>query len=360
MLYSYFIITTKSVSFGVGNITVNLFLFFLLFLIIFNAKEIIDKNKLTTVLFLVDIMLLFLSNLSNNSGFGSIASVITFLLILQISSYIKINKKTMLLLLIIDLLFWMYSLTIDYEFYNINTNNAASSVFYLCVIIINLMWIIINNKFYRKIGILFIIIITLLNIIKYDCRNIMLVLSLLLLLVLFDLTKFFKKSNTLKRNLFWFIITIGSLIMTIIYIFLYKNNYYLNLSFISTKSFYSGRESIWLNLYDIFKKHIVFGIGSKSIYFPRQGAHNYMLSVLTLFGLPHFIVFISNIYSYVSNLFSNKINNKNYLCLMSIMCLFFTEFFEASFIDGSKLYTLFILSVLFFSVIIKERDDEYE
>lgn len=344
--YSYFITTSRTVSFGVGNITVNLLFFMIFFLLIVNSKKIINNNKLAIILFIIDIVFLIISNISNGGGYGSIISVVTFLLIILVSLSIKISNKIVCFCFIIFLLFWIYALQINYIIYDVNTNNAASSVFYLCLLLINCLWLLLSNKHLKKISIIAIICITFLNVMKYDSRNIMLMLFLLFVLIFFDISNFFNKKSGFKKNMFWFLITIGSLLITIIYILMYYKGYSLNFSFISVKKFYTGREIIWKSLYNAFENNLLFGIGSKSYYFPHQGAHNYMLSVLILFGIPHFIVFISIIYNYIKNIFDRGINKNNYLCLISLLCLFLTEFFEASFIGGQKLATLFLLSII--------------
>ena len=331
-----------------GNFTVNILLYILLFLLIINAKEFINKKSKGIIMFILEIILLLLAYFNNNSGFGSIAAVLSFCIIIQFSSIIKISKTSLIIITLFAIPFWIISLTMDYNSMGVNPNGSGFIIYFMAIVLLSLIYTIINNIKIRKIITFFIIVITYLGTLKYECRNITINLILIAILSIFNFKSFFKKGAILKTILFWGLITIGSLIFTKVYIFFFEHNYHLNLSLISNKDFYSGRQIIWMNLYEVLKSNWLFGIGSKSYYFPAN-AHNYMLNVLALFGYPHFIAFIALIFNYIKDFFSEKLLNKNFICFISIVSLFILDFLEATFVDGIQLYFLLLLSIIFYS-----------
>lgn len=344
MLYLYFICINPTFNIGIGDITTNL----LLILLLPNLKKIEPKQLIS---FLIQLILLILSYAINDCGFGSIGTVIVFSLIMLISPRLKIDEKFLKILAIFFAVFWIYSLFQNfYYIHNINSNSAAFIVLYIYICFSSLINRLIENKKISIYLILLISIITFLNVIKYECRNV-----LIIILILITIPFFIKDNNkfiTNKKNakIIWFIITLGSLLITLIYVILYKNNISIDLSFFSeNKKFFSGRERIWLNIYEGLKYNYLLGFGNNSIYYPSVGTHNYMLNVLALFGIPHFIIFIINIKYYVKEIFKKTINKNNLMSFLSIICLFLTDFFEASFISGRKLFILFILSIIFFN-----------
>ncbi len=349
IIFSYFISSTN-ISFGIGNFEVNILLLLLLsILFVVNIKEIFKNNKFVCVIFIFQILFLLLSFLINiNAGLGSIIIVIIFSLIIQITLSINIDGKTYKMVLPIYFIFLLYSLIINFTNYDVNTNNAAANIFNLCILTISAISILFNKKIIRKGSILILLIVSLINCFKYDSRNITIVFLFMIIVSIFDLSKYLNKNKNKKINMYFLIISILSLVVTIIYVYMYNKNIIFTLNF-SEKSFFTGREKIWVSVYNAFKKYPLFGIGSNSPFFPTGGIHNYMLNVLALFGIPHFILFLIILYNYVKKLFSININSRNYLPLLSILSLFITEYFEASFIGGGKLATLFLLSIMFIS-----------
>ena len=279
-------------------------------------------------------------------------------MILQTASIFSISRDTLKILLLIFGLYWLYSLTQNYYVLGYNPNGAACIVFYLCMILISLSNAVFNNYKIKRIVNILIIITTIINIYKYNCRNITIVLIGLGIISLVNLVKFFNNNKKRLVNTIFLLITIGSLLITKAYIFLFQHGMSINLSFFRQKDFFSGREIIWINLYNGLRNNILFGIGTKSIWFPNNGAHNYMLNVLSLFGVPHFLVFMFLIYNYLKKLFKVKFDVNNIFCFMSILSLFVTEFFEASLVGGRKLFVLFILTNIFFSTKGNGTDEE--
>ena len=274
-------------------------------------------------------------------------AVIVLSLILLSSSVIKINRKCIYFCIPYYLIIWIYSIYINYNVLAVNSNNAACISFYMSIILISTLSLFLKTNKKNLIIYGLIIFIGISKSIFYDSRNITIVYILMFFIILLFYKKKIVNFSKLKIISIWFLISLFSLIIVFTYIYFSKNNIKLDFSFLSEKNFYTGRENIWDNLLTVFNnENYIFGIGSNSIWFPSMGAHNYMLSVLVLFGLPHFIAFVILLYTYIKKIF---VNESNIIVCYSIIALFLTEYFEASLIDGRKLAVLFILTCIYFS-----------
>lgn len=189
-----------------------------------------------------------------------------------------------------------------------------------------------------------------------ECR--MATLTTVLFLVLdFILPKSFFTKKRLLTIIAVFMIL--SVLFPFVYVALYTNNVQLTIPF-SSKSFYTGRETLWTILFTKLGNNPqkwFFGIGSKvPIYVGRvseQHIHNNALQVLTCFG-------IVGLFSYYLFLFHNfKIVVNTYLSdkvitsVLVFICFLFEGFTENSMV-GINLFPLLCFG-LAFSEVNKEK-----
>ncbi len=125
--------------------------------------------------------------------------------------------------------------------------------------------------------------------------------------------------------------TFGSIGFVIFYVALASTGFNMQLPFFY-KSIFSGREQIWLEVWDILKNNILTGIGSgrqlKS--FVEYNMHNAMYDILAVHGLP---VFLLSMYLIVSRLrlLQTGLENMDKIRICAAAAIF--AIFIESFID---------------------------
>lgn len=263
---------------------INILLFFMN--IIINSMH---KKKFKRIEFISIISMLFISLLNvliNGSNLGSYIILINFIFIIFMSPYLSIEESKIIFLSKMFLGFFLYWLIANHNGFNTNTIGAIGLYTYIA----SMFYLDNTNK--PKIIRIFITVLTFNFIIQSESRGALIGLIVYIVLKYFIPTKMW--SNYISYNFICIILTIGSIIFVLFYVYLWKNNINIQLDF-STKSFYSGRNLIWYELWQVFKENYIIGIGSsyqmKS--YTNLNIHNSMYNILVVYGIPVFIVVVS-------------------------------------------------------------------
>lgn len=365
MLVTIFLVAISNVNSLISSFSYSLFLLIisLLFLFFSNYKN----NKITTkeiLLLFIILAFLFVSLMLTDGGLGSVFFIFIMLLILIGGPKINVDYKCIVYTFIFSFMILIYQFSHPYD--SINPNDAANNVFiiYLLVTIcFNYIYDkLFNNAVKKKKFIKYVIdflmlLVVILNTSKYDSRNILLC-SILFFVLSFLPLEYQNKKTKKWSNIITILLSFGSLFFVFIYLYMYHNNFSLDLSFISNKKLYSGREAIWDYLFNLFKDdRYIFGIGSELGLYHNMGAHNYMYSVLILFGIPNFLLFFVLLKQYFSNIIS-KLTFNNRIVYAAIISLFISGFFETSFISSINLSTLLLLSIIFNSIYYMDKEND--
>jgi O-antigen ligase len=108
--------------------------------------------------------------------------------------------------------------------------------------------------------------------------------------------------NLINKSIFLFL-TVGSLVWTKIVIYLYQHLILIKL-FFSNKHFYTGREIIWDEVWDLLKSSWLFGLGTHQSLssITTFNLHNSMLNLLSAYGLLTAVAFIMLAYAVFKNM----------------------------------------------------------
>lgn len=146
--------------------------------------------------------------------------------------------------------------------------------------------------------------------------------------------------------------TLGSLILTKVYIYLYNANIAINSAF-SSKHFFSGRELIWIEVWKELDKHWFTGIGSQynmtSLINGGFNVHNSILNFLAVYGLVVFILILGIMFYKFKDMYNKiyfKTKNLSYIGMCCIFILFIHAFAETTLISSmfyGPILTLFCL-----------------
>ena len=236
-----------------------------------------------------------------NSNKGCILILANFLLIWYLSVQLELSGRQLKVLEVFFLLMYTSWFLYDRGFsYNTNTG-ATVTVFTLLGAMVILTKIGMKRELYGFFAVLAVFRATTL-VLWHLARGAFIALSLFLIFN-YLIPKIFWKNRILYRILCVFV-TIGSIAFVAFYVVLGSTGFNFKLPFFY-KNVFSGREQIWLEVWDILKENIFTGIGSgrelKS--FVEYNIHNSMYDILAVHGI---IVFILAIVLIVSRLFKMR------------------------------------------------------
>lgn len=320
-----------------------------LLLLAFNINTIFQRNKrITFLLVLIEVIILLISILKNNGGFGSLEFFLTIVLVLLIGDSISVNKKTISFLGIISTICWIIANVKKMN--GLNTNVASYHTFMLYILMLPFLYNNVKSNMGKYVLLIFSTVIMIINSMYYDCRT---VLAATIILFLINIIPFkIWKLNVTKKIIF-LSISFGGLIIVAIYLYLFNKGMNIDMSDFSNKSLYSGREVIWTYMLNQFTDgNVLFGIGSNFTQygFTNIGVHNYMLNILVVFGSLNFIIYLYMLYNFICKFFNKDVVNKNkIICISSIITIFLIEFFETHLISAYSLFVLLLLIIFYYN-----------
>lgn len=256
------------------------------------------KSKEPQLIVLIITLLLAAANLFIiGSNKGCILILANFLLIWYLAPFIKFDEKQQKALEIFFLLMFASWFVYDRAFsYNSNTG-ATVTVFTFLGAMILLTKLTSKKEIYGFFIVLASIrVVTL--VLWHLARGAFIAFALFMIFYYIIPKKWWLgKKRYMALSLF---ATFGSIAFVIFYVALASTGFNMQLPFFY-KSIFSGREQIWLEVWDILKNNIFTGIGSgrqlKS--FVEYNMHNAMYDILAVHGLP---VFLLSMYLIISRL----------------------------------------------------------
>lgn len=254
-------------------------------------------------MFLMVIALAFISVLINGGGYGSLLVVVNTSLMLYLSMSVTISIRTRRFACsgyIILTFIWMLKNGVG--LYNPNTVGLIA-VFG----VIFMDWALSASKIPKLIKFILFSIFTLLVFYmiydKSNSRNSIIAIAIYIFVVNLVPNKLLIKKPIYK--LIFLFLTVGSLVWTRAVIYLYQHSVPIKLIF-SDKHFYTGREIIWGEIWELLKSSWLFGLGThhslSSI--PTFNLHNSMLNLLSAYGALTAVAFIIFLYT----IFKNMVN----------------------------------------------------
>lgn len=146
-------------------------------------------------------------------------------------------------------------------------------------------------------------------------------LAALFLLVLFNaiLGKKIQLSKKLAYVAYWGIIMVG-ILLPVAYVFLWENFTLSDMSFLG-KSFFTGRQYIWSNLFEYMKQHpraIWIGTGYNTDFYVMEtfNLHNSYMQIFAEFGIIVLFVYFSFIFYILSRAYKSGRISKNKVNLL--------------------------------------------
>jgi O-antigen ligase len=274
------------------------------------------------------------------SNKGAFLTAVNLLLVIYLSDKVSFSEKEKMILSGCGAAFlgiWFCDVKWDYNF------NMVGLVFMVIGILSLLFLEILREKFELGyliyVEIMLYVTITLYTIL-YHSRCAMVGLLLFGLFVIAG-----KKIGTSKVffRCLTLLATVGSILFTVLYVYLGSISF--NLKFLY-KDLLSGREDIWRDLWEVFLKSPVTGIGSsyKMRNFFIFEVHNGLFDILVVHGILVFIVALLFLLKRLFQ-FQTRFVNTNQMCITmaGFFAMLFTSFFENYFIVSPYLMVFFVL-----------------
>ncbi|AOS98776.1 hypothetical protein ESP131_00015 [Exiguobacterium sp. U13-1] len=301
-------------------------------LVVSNSNRIIVDKKISLIIFLITITSI-IGILINNSNIGTLFGILNLCIIFLISPYIQVNIEIIKVFSILSLLGLIYWSFIPPEGFNTNSIGIITLVFF---IFSQFLLESIKKKLFKIPIIIFTIIISWNSVITSESR------ASLIGLVFFIILNYLIPYRILyKKIVIKFLVclvTVGSIGYVFLYIKLWQINYDLVWSY-SDKSLYTGRELIWIDLWNAFKESYFFGLGSNYQLQTHDvlNVHNSMFHILTIYGIIVFILALTLIYYFFTNKVQYKIGSNPYygVALSGFLSLSLQSFFETTLVSSS-------------------------
>lgn len=333
-----------------------LIVFIILAVLFFNNVNLFEKLKKPDVeLYVLGFaVVIALANLFIiGSHKGCILIITDFLLLWYLSKEVKLTKIQMEFMQIVFFIVFMVWAVIDLAFsYNSNTGASVTVFTFMCAML--LMTRFSGRK--EIYGLIIVIaVVRLVNLVLWHlARGAFLALFLLLFFYYIAPKKWWQ-----DKKMYSFLVifsTFGSLLFVLFYVLAAGTGVNFQMPFFY-KSLFSGREQIWLEVFNMLKLHPITGIGSgyELESFFEYNIHNVMYDILAVHGV---VVFALSLFLILKRLFCMR----QYIKTDSIKILaasgLFAMFIE-SFIDMDLMWADYSPVVFFLLLVIfAERKNE--
>lgn len=274
------------------------------------ALVLLDKKVSRRFLLFGSVFIIYLvgSVFYNGGGFGSLVTVLLFLLMLYNYTKLDIESSTHKLLksFFILLIIYLFAISFMYakDFYYYRYNAINQNTMGMFVIYSFMAWYALTNinTFRKKIGTLAILLIALLALFNYSSRG-----STIALLFYVVLNVVFRKGVSRKAIM---TVTIFIIICGMAFPFVYLILYRSNINFLLFgKSLYTGREAIWNNMFNALNQgaaNWLFGLGSKATLWTGHSlnVHNDFFAILVNFGAIGLVLYYGFLITFISRIAS--------------------------------------------------------
>ncbi len=277
-----------------------------------------------------------------------------FFIVLSTSLYLS-NKqiKCLLLIPVLGLIFFIsYYHVVDFIMspFLWPPNDIAKSYFYMLISLI--LWHYFRGS--NKCWIVFLLIVMFVLSYRIECRSTLLATAFFSLLCCFD---YWIKRPLIYKSIMNGLL-IGGIVFAAIYVYLYLNFFRADLSWVfhqPGKGVFSGRETIWLELFKGLGQHPLLGMGRESlawsVIWNTGDTHNSFMYLLCLFGCPLFviiIILINKTLTYFQSILEQDVISRR--ALYAFFSMLFMGFFESNVVT-----TPFITFTFFMFFIINSR-----
>ena len=305
-------------------------LLFFLYSYIFLYTNSIKTNRKSYLFVYLVILHITIGAAFTKCGIGSYFNIINMFWVILFADKFVISKKVVNIFKIITPLLYFAFIISNHSFLN---PNFIGYIFLLYFMLLNILFDLSNRKPLNFLINILLAFITIYYGNVYQCRTSQII---TILIVGMEYIIVNRKIFSLKilKKLLPYILTIGSLLFTIIYVYMWKKNISINLSAFAEKRIFSGRNLIWNECIELIKTNPIFGVGSKYTIdsHATYALHNSMLMLTTTFGIPCIVYFIFGFKRFISSLYEKYSNKKNfYLIIISLCCIFFVDYFESYF-----------------------------
>lgn len=308
---------------------------FLSLLLIVNIQKILNNSKRQFIIFIIAILFLLVEKQFNDTGIGSITTIINLYIIILLSQNIKLETKIKKIIFGIIIIFNIIFIFTDNSIYNLNT------VAYLlvCMSIIGINFL--NNKKIQKI-----IFLSIICIIIYftESRTSLIAEIFILLMNIFNI-EFIKNKKIYKKIIL--LLLLLSIVFIYIYIYMWNNQITITLGNFSEKNFYSGRQFIWNEVLTALKENVLFGLGSNYELesFSSFNTHNSLLGILSIHGIITFTIFLCLFYKCIVKMNDiDKMNNIKSNMIIGIIAILVVSWFENSLIQ--PIFQMYLFMIL--------------
>ena len=296
-----------------------------LFMFLVNINKISIKK-----LYLVMVAMLFLiiGMIINNSGFGSLVTMINFYLLFLYGENNKIGKKCVKTVCIImalgGLAFFLYGAS------NCGLNTVGLTYFEVSIFLCILIELKRENKKNVLLSIWKLVILIVSGILIYNTEARASLLGLFSFIAFMQI-KFLTKNLKIFKIL-TLIIIIGAIIFPFIYVGMWEAGVEVDMGE-GNKRFYSGRQVKLGEALDEFKGKELFGIGSNFRY--SAGAktlniHNSLFAFWMIYGSLNFIIFLGMFINFIWRMQKNTLNNINRIAIAGLIGMIVVSYYETN------------------------------
>lgn len=305
--------------------------------LLFNINEISAKQAGLVILAILNLLI---GTLINNTGFGSIITIINIYLLFLYSDKSKIRKTCINISCCIIVIGEIIFFFVNKSIYNPNT------VGYLYFVMNVFLYILLSEIKQGKVLKIFKILLTIINLILiYNTESRASLLGFLTFLIFVCIPIFIKNRKIYK--LLTFIIILGTVIFPYIYVGMWKSGVKINMEY-SNKNFYSGRQVKWNFMIEDFKEKKLYGLGS-NYRFPgvsNLNVHNSLFAVYMLYGIINFSIFLPMFINFIWKAQKNASNKTNRIAIAGIIGMIIVSYYETNLIWESTFMYVVTLSII--------------
>lgn len=306
---------------GVGSI---IFLLTSVIFMIWNLDKLRNTSKVKLIILWGLVLFSLLGSFRTTFGMGGFILLVAYGALLIEFEFIKIRKKVIDNVIILMTIFWVLYFFTSKTGYNPNTLGQVTYVLMIYAVMF------LSSKRFKIVTIPVVIILSYTTIIASKSRG------SLLAFILFVVLYYLVPKKLLKSKFIYYGLciglTIGSIVFAIIYVHLWKAGIAFK-TLDSTKSLYSGRQSIWYELFGMIKTHPFWGVGShyKLTAFSSFNCHNSMLNIVSVYGIPIFIYYLYLFFNIFSKIRKNVADSKIVkIAMAGFFGFLFLAFFETN------------------------------
>lgn len=359
LFLGYALTFTVPKFFGATDRYVSLFLFCMLVLLYFNNVGFIYslKTREKEIFFVAGVVLLNIINfIMIDSNKGAILVIGNLLMIFYLSTKVKLTKWQVyvisMLYFVLYCVLLVYNMLYD-ELVTFNPNTAATAAIY--TFLVSFVALQKLAKKYDGLGVLIVfgMVAGFRLVFWHRARG-----AAIMLLAFFFFYYIWPKEWWRKKFAFpvWFFLaTIGSLLFVAAYVLLGTTGINFQIPFFY-KPLFSGRNRIWMEIFQLFKEKPFTGIGTgiELDAFWEFNIHNAMYDLIAVYGIPVFLAIVGFLYWRMNRLkeciFKSQLSRCAFCALLAV-------FFE-SYFDIDLIWADYGLNVMFLLFVIHWAEDK--